>query len=261
MGAMFIDTIFPVPTESFKTSFHSNKTAFACALLALLLLQGCESLPRLPGLSGEPDEQEPEAPATTRETAPSTSSAKPPQMIIESCNPEQALAPAREQTKPAEPTKPAKPSKPTKPTKPAMVNNLVVLGAIEYVTIEPLGIRFKARIDTGATGSALDARNITRFERDGEAWVRFTIVDRSTKAEQEYSRKMVRQTPIKGKGVEIELRPVVQFRVIIGDIDQQIEFSLTNRSNLKYPVLIGRNLLRDTAIVDVSRRYTAPKNN
>ena len=49
-------------------------------------------------------------------------------------------------------------------------------------------------------------------------------------------------------------------RVVIADIDEQINFTLVDRSKLKNQVLIGRNLLRDLAIVDVSKKYTTARN-
>ncbi len=48
-------------------------------------------------------------------------------------------------------------------------------------------------------------------------------------------------------------------RVILADINEQIDFTLENRSKFKYQVLIGRNLLNDLAIVDVSKNFIAGK--
>ncbi|MBL8500542.1 MAG: ATP-dependent zinc protease, partial [Nitrosomonas sp.] len=53
---------------------------------------------------------------------------------------------------------------------------------------------------------------------------------------------------------ESQRRPVVRMRVILADIDEQINFTLENRSRFKHQVLIGRNLLQDLAIVDVSKK-------
>ena len=55
---------------------------------------------------------------------------------------------------------------------------------------------------------------------------------------------------------EAQRRPVVKLRVALGPIEQQREFTLADRSQYDYPVLIGRNFLRDVAVVDVARQYT-----
>ncbi|MDD2556992.1 MAG: RimK/LysX family protein [Desulfuromonas sp.] len=52
-----------------------------------------------------------------------------------------------------------------------------VVGAVEKVFISPPGIILPARIDTGAATSSIDARKIVTFERNGDPWVRFFILN------------------------------------------------------------------------------------
>ncbi len=54
-------------------------------------------------------------------------------------------------------------------------------------------------------------------------------------------------------------RYVVEMPITIGDVTEETEFTLRDRQHLIYPVLLGRSYLRDTALVDVSRRYVQPK--
>src|SRR5699024_1514077 len=51
-----------------------------------------------------------------------------------------------------------------------------VLGLHEYVQIPELEVTLKAKMDTGATTSALSAGDIERFEKNGDPWVRFRIL-------------------------------------------------------------------------------------
>lgn len=44
-------------------------------------------------------------------------------------------------------------------------------------------------------------------------------------------------------------------RIILGEISQLIEVSLNDRDAYQYPVLIGRNFLRDNCIVDVGKKF------
>jgi hypothetical protein len=145
---------------------------------------------------------------------------------------------------------PPPPAKPAAPERPKSV--LPILGGIEYVAIDPPGVRLKARLDTGATTSSLDAREIREFERDGKAWVKFQLLDRKTGKSTEVSRPVVRSAALNGGG----RRYIVSLKATIGTIDQFTEFSLADRSSYNYPVLIGRNFLRDQALVDVARHFT-----
>ncbi|MBE7525980.1 ATP-dependent zinc protease [candidate division WWE3 bacterium] len=51
-----------------------------------------------------------------------------------------------------------------------------VLGAIENVHLDPPGLEFSARIDTGAQTSSLNALDIVEFERDGKPFVKFNLI-------------------------------------------------------------------------------------
>lgn len=130
-----------------------------------------------------------------------------------------------------------------------------VLGEVERVLIEPPSLLLEARLDTGASVSTIDARDAREFERDGKTWVKFSVIDPVKGTPTEVSRPVVRSSTVKGS---TSRRYVVTLHVRLGDIDQYTEFSLADRSGQGHPVVLGRNFLRDQAVVDVSRRFTAP---
>lgn len=135
----------------------------------------------------------------------------------------------------------------------------LVVGDVENVRFENLDLVLRARIDTGASTSSLDARDIGSFERDGDRWVRFTVLDPESGEPLVLERPRSRRVRIlQATADEPERRPVVEMRVTLGDNTQTAEFTLSNRSNLEFPVLIGRNILRDLMVVDVSKRDAAP---
>ncbi|WP_244072451.1 RimK/LysX family protein [Nitrosomonas sp. PY1] len=136
------------------------------------------------------------------------------------------------------------------------IKNKVVFGSLEYVYLDPPGLEFSARIDTGARTSSLNAITLTEFERDGKPYVKFTLRNPQTDEIIEITRRLRRYVKIKERGNrEAQQRPVVRMRVTLGSINELIDFTLENRSKFKHQVLIGRNLLRDLAVVDVSERY------
>lgn len=128
-----------------------------------------------------------------------------------------------------------------------------VAGAVEKVRVTPPGSVMRARIDTGANTSSLDARDVRYFERDGEDWVRFKVYDRDTDTTTEHERPVARRVRIVSATEQDDSRPVVELRVEIGPVVTRSEFTLADRQKLTYPVLIGRNLLRDRMLVDVAR--------
>lgn len=134
----------------------------------------------------------------------------------------------------------------------------LVVGARERLYLIGPGFVYVARIDSGAETSSLDARNIRRFERDGQDWVRFDVpVPNSNGEYKTLEREIARNVRIlQSNNEEYERRAVVELQFAIGDHQQKAEFTLTDREHLSNNVLIGRNVLRDVMLVDVGKEFT-----
>lgn len=144
------------------------------------------------------------------------------------------------------------------PPKDALSSKLIV-GRQEQVWLEDIQLALPARVDTGAETASLDARNIEMFERNGKRWVRFEIFHPETGEALPMERRLKRIVSIMQSNTsEPERRPVIKLGITIGHINQSAEFTLSNRSHLDYQLLIGRNILKDVMIVDVSRINNAP---
>lgn len=139
------------------------------------------------------------------------------------------------------------------------ISNKQLVGEIEQAYLAELGLTLKARIDTGATTSSIDARNIQVFERDGEQWVRFNMLNPETEQMIQFEKSLVRKVKINQANSSVaEARPVIELQVAIGKVSQLAEFTLSDRSHLGYQVLVGRNILRDVMVVDVSQSLLVP---
>ena len=133
---------------------------------------------------------------------------------------------------------------------------LGVIGAVELAVLLPQRVIMQARIDTGATTSSLDARNVQRFERDGQRWVRFEVVDRENEKTHTIETPQTRVVRIKQYSGAFEERSVAKLSISLGGVVFNREFSLADRSGYDFPLLIGRNLLDGQAIVDVAQSNT-----
>jgi hypothetical protein len=134
-----------------------------------------------------------------------------------------------------------------------------VYGWIEDVLIDPRhALKLPAKLDTGADTTSLDARNIRRSRRDGEDYVRFVVTEPASGQSVELEKPFVRAVRIKGHGgtEDVRRRVVVRMRICIGDRSRSIEVNLVDRARFEYPLLLGRNALRDVAVIDPNLRRT-----
>jgi len=153
-------------------------------------------------------------------------------------------------------------AKPRTPECPAVVSSnpigsKEVIGAIEWLYMDPPGQHYSARVDSGADTSSLSASDVVEFERDGDDWVRFNFQhepeDEPIKFELPIKRAvLIRQA----SSDEAERRVVVEIDIRLGQQLQLTEFTLTDRGRMTYPILLGRAFLMDLYVVDVSRSYT-----
>lgn len=133
---------------------------------------------------------------------------------------------------------------------------LQVLGEAEWVRLPEYDLSWEARIDSGATTTSIHAADIQEFERDGEDWVRFSLPRSGSEDPVEVERKVERVAQIVKRGGDgHHRRPVVLMDLGIGEVERRIEVNLTDRTGFDYPVLIGRNYLSGTALIDVSRKH------
>ncbi|MBU2895406.1 ATP-dependent zinc protease family protein [Vibrio hepatarius] len=132
------------------------------------------------------------------------------------------------------------------------------LGEIEKITINSVEQKFDARIDTGEETSSLNAVDIEEFERNGKNWIRFHLSDGTASSDKTnwIEAPIVRFKKIRqSTNSQIERRPVVELWVRLGKIHEKTQFTLADRSQMIHPVLLGRDFIRDIAVVDVSKKY------
>lgn len=110
----------------------------------------------------------------------------------------------------------------------------------------------KAKIDTGAQTSALHATNIEEFDRDGAPWVRFNV--QPWQADEDDAVEVVLPVHdhrlIRSSSGHAEERPVVLATLGIVGRKVEVELTLTDREEMVFRMLIGREALRQGFVVD-----------
>jgi len=137
------------------------------------------------------------------------------------------------------------------------ISQLKIIGELEYVSVMPENLRQKARIDTGAQTSSIGIVDSIFFERDGKKWVQFNVKDHIKNRIIKFERPLKRIVKIKRHQAEATERPVVELKIKLGQMELVREFSLADRSQFKYPILIGRNVLNNKFLVNVGQKFSS----
>ncbi len=127
-----------------------------------------------------------------------------------------------------------------------------VVGWSEKIRIFPGGYLLSAKIDTGADNSSLHVADLGQFQRDGEDWVRFTIIDESGK-QHKMERKLLRLARIKRHFGPRQERPAVLLGICMAGYYQEVEVNLVDRGKFKFPFLLGRSFLSGSFLIDPSK--------
>ncbi len=142
-------------------------------------------------------------------------------------------------------------------SQPCTVEGRALFGYLENATLVNINQhKVESLVDSGATTTALDARNIRmHIKRNGGRWVYYDFVHRESSQKTPMHQPVSRVARIiTHEGAPSE-RAVVRNTIKVGQITRTIETSLISRSNFPQQLLIGRNFLKDTGLIDSGKRY------
>jgi hypothetical protein len=127
----------------------------------------------------------------------------------------------------------------------------MTIGEVEDIILMPWGVRLPARIDTGAATSSLDAREL--IVKNNMAEFRLPKM---------YGGLRLRLPVIEWQKIRSadfrERRPVVEITFCIGPKLIRAQVTLNNRATVTYPLIIGRNVLKDKFVVDCMHSNCLP---
>lgn len=146
------------------------------------------------------------------------------------------------------------------------VQTRTIMGWLESVVVESRKTKMRAKLDTGTKTSSIHAKDIEHIGKGEAPWVRFTLEPGEAEAGQPadepltLEKPLVRMTRVKQHGGEADARPVVKLAFCLNGERHEGEFTLENRSGYNYRILLGRDFLKNVALVDPNATFMTRDN-
>ncbi len=142
------------------------------------------------------------------------------------------------------------------------MNDKIIIGSIEVCDLPDIGINnLQVRIDTGAKTSSLHVDNLEKYEDQGKPWVRFDIHPDVYDIKKVTSCKAALHDvrSIKSSNGTSEVRYVIETLMRLGEDAWPIEITLTNRSDMSYLMLLGREGMGKRILVNPAKTFLLSK--
>ena len=137
--------------------------------------------------------------------------------------------------------------------------SLLRIGWKEYLEFTEWDLRrIRVKIDTGARTSALDVVRYELTETADGGMMATLLLALDRRHPGRFTRihtPVLRTVVVSNTGGTREERPVVETAVRLGPVQKRIRITITNRSSMRYRMILGREALAGDFVVDVSRKY------
>lgn len=117
------------------------------------------------------------------------------------------------------------------------------------------------KIDSGAYTSSIHCKKITEFIIDEEKYIKFTLLDKEHPLynNKEFITKNYTSKLVKSSNGISEERFLIKTTIVLFGKQLAIDLTLTERTDMKFPVLLGRKFLNRKFIIDTSLKDLSSK--
>ena len=141
-------------------------------------------------------------------------------------------------------------------------NTLKIIGNEEWCAFSKLNIpAIRARVDSGAKTSSIQAMEIKLFNKNNEEWVDFIVypIQKNNEIKVKCTAKVIDKRSIKGSFGISEERLIIKSLVTIGDETFEIELSLANRNTMEFKMLLGREAISTRFLINTAEKRLQKK--
>lgn len=140
------------------------------------------------------------------------------------------------------------------------MNDRMIIGHVENIDLPELGIsQLTVRVDTGAQTSSLHVDNIQRIQLNKKPAVSFDIHPEFHNVDKKVACKALLHDvrKVKSSNGISEQRYVIKTKAVLGNHEWEIQITLTDRSDMTYLMLLGRQALKEHFYIDAANAFVA----
>jgi hypothetical protein len=133
----------------------------------------------------------------------------------------------------------------------------IIIGRKDIADFEKLDLfGIEVKIDSGAYTSSLHCHKMEKTNKDGVEHIKCNFLDPSHPQyhEKEFCFEDFKMRSIKSSNGSVEERVSIKTEITIFKKKYPIELTLTERIEMKHPVLLGRKFVSKRFLIDTSRK-------
>ena len=139
-----------------------------------------------------------------------------------------------------------------------LVDGKKIIGRLENISLPEFGLsNINSKIDTGAYRGSIHASVIEEVEINGAMVLKIIFLDEDHPEHnnKEFFVKKYKKTTVKNSiGGKID-RYIISTTIIIGGETIEVDMGISDRKDMRYPIIIGRKPIKKHFIVDVSKKF------
>ena len=137
-----------------------------------------------------------------------------------------------------------------------------IIGRIDKADFPKLKLfDIDTKIDSGAYTSSIHCTQIEECEEGGEMFIKFILLDPEHPHynHKEFSSKNYTMRTVKSSNGQSEERFAIQTEIVLFGQSFPIDLTLSERKDMKFPILLGRKFLNHNFVIDPSKTNVSYK--
>lgn len=134
-----------------------------------------------------------------------------------------------------------------------------IIGRLERVSLPDFNLEnIEAKIDTGAYNGSIHVSGAHEDQEEGQTVLKFRLLDKEHPEynEKEFTAKSFEKRIVRNSSGNSETRYFIPLTLILKGEEFEAKLSLSNRSEMRYPILIGRKIIKKHFVVDAAKKFT-----